>query len=126
MGTLLTLLVLANMARPTTTPLKIDPYLTRHAQIRAEYLCATKTFTHDGWYSSLFWDKGHLKYQVQGENLAQGFIDATTTKTNYNDVQAAFMASPEHRDNILGDYTAVGFGHACNITVEEFGGYYKN
>lgn len=116
MTTLLTLLVLANLVR--VHPLHESKYLDSVAQARAEYLCETSTFTHAGWFS--FW--GKTTYNFVGENLATGY--QVGSSTNYTEVEAAFMASPEHRANILNpNYSAIGLGADCGITVEEFGGF---
>src|SRR5262249_6654455 len=89
-----------------------DPALRRRAQTRAEMMCATRQFSHDG-YQSAF--RG-LGYRTFGENLAKGYRDASA-------VHAGLMSSPGHRANILKrEYRAVGVGRACDITVELFGG----
>lgn len=105
---LTTLLLLINMSR--VTPVKTSVVLTNIAQVRATYLC-THDFSHEGWkqYDSSF------KYR--GENLAKGFVTATS-------VNKAFLKSPTHKDVIINPrYTHVGIATACDITVEEFGGY---
>lgn len=122
MTTLYTLLLLANLARGGHA-LHESKYLDAYAQKRADYLCSTQTFSHSGWFSGQFIDLGHLKYNFFGENLAHGFQDEAST-THYDDMQDAFMASPEHKANIINkQFTAIGLGHACDITVEEFGGW---
>lgn len=116
MGSVLltTLIVLMNAARTAVhvPVLAEDPALQGRAQARAEALCATGQFSHDG-YQVAF---AGLGYRWQGENLAKGQRDAAST-------HAALMSSPGHRANILKrEYGAVGVGHACDITVELFGG----
>jgi len=89
-----------------------DPALSARAQVRAERMCANGQFSHDG-YSSVF---NGLRYGWTGENLAQGYQEPRR-------VHAQLMDSPGHRANILKkEFRAVGIGHACNITVELFGG----
>jgi uncharacterized protein YkwD len=89
-----------------------DPALSAGAQARAERMCATRQFSHDG-YQSAF---NGLRYSWKGENLAMGHRDAKS-------IHAQLMGSPGHRANILnGQFRAVGIGHARNITVELFGG----
>jgi uncharacterized protein YkwD len=89
-----------------------DPTLSARAQARAEMMCANRQFSHDG-YQSAF---NGLRYSRQGENLAMGYQDAKA-------IHAQLMGSAGHRANILKrEFGAVGVGHACNITVELFGG----
>ena len=89
-----------------------DPALSTRAQARAEMLCATRQFSHDG-YQFAF---NGLRYSRQGENLAMGHQDPKA-------IHAQLMGSSGHRANILKrEFGAVGVGHACNITVELFGG----
>jgi len=89
-----------------------DPALSVRAQVRAERMCATGQFGHDG-YQAAF---NGLGYGWKGENLAMGNKDAKS-------IHAQLMGSAGHRANILKkEFGAVGVGHACNITVELFGG----
>ncbi len=89
-----------------------DHVLSARAQVRAERMCAYHQFSHDG-YQLAFQGS---PYAWQGENLAMGYQDARS-------IHAMLMASPGHRANILKrEYGAVGIGHACDITVELFGG----
>jgi len=89
-----------------------DANLSARAQARAEMMCANRQFSHDG-YQSAF---NGLRYGWKGENLAMGHQDPRA-------IHAQLMNSPGHRANILKrEYYAVGVGHACNITVELFGG----
>lgn len=89
-----------------------DPTLSGRAQLRAERLCASHQFSHDG-YQVAFQGS---PYAWRGENLAKGHHDPRA-------IHGMLMASPGHRANILKrEYGAVGIGHACDITVELFGG----
>jgi uncharacterized protein YkwD len=89
-----------------------DPALSARAQVRAEWLCANHQFSHDG-YKLAFQGS---PYAWRGENLAKGYQDPRA-------IHALLMASPGHRSNILlREFGAVGIGHACDITVELFGG----
>ena len=114
-GTLLTTLILlmnASRADVQMPPLREDPILQSRAQARAETLCANRHFSHDGYREAY---RG-LAYRTSGENLAKGHRDARS-------IHAQLMASPGHRANILRrEYTTVGIGSACDITVELFGG----
>lgn len=117
---LLSLLIAANLLRPHA--MLENTYLDHVAQKRADYLCQSgAAFSHDGWTGSQFWGAPYF-FWVRGENLAQGFQSATST--NYDAMQAAFVASPEHLKNIVDPrFIAMGLAHECNITVEEFGGF---
>lgn len=107
---ILTLLILINSVR--VHPLKESVVLDQKAQARSEILCQTQDWSHDGWLDSF---KGS-KYQYAGENLAKGFT------SNLSEVQA-WMASPTHRANILkSQYTMIGIGSDCGITVTLFQG----
>ena len=111
---LTTLVLLMNAARADARvpPLVEDPTLQARAQARAEMLCASRQFSHDGYQAAY---KG-LTYRMTGENLAKGHRDARS-------IHAQLMASPGHRANILRrEFSAVGTGSACDITVELFGG----
>ena len=75
-------------------------------------MCANRQFSHDGFQSAF----NGLRYNRQGENLAMGYQDPRA-------ILAQLMGSAGHRANILKrEFGAVGVGHACNITVELFGG----
>ncbi len=110
--TALVMLMNASRADAHVPAFREDPALSARAQVRAERMCSTKQFSHDG-YQAAF---DGLRYNWKGENLAMGRKDAES-------IHAQLMASPGHRENILKrQYGAVGVGHACNITVELFGG----
>ena len=110
--TALVMLMNASRADAHVPPFREDPALSAGAQVRAERLCATRQFSHDG-YQAAF---NGLRYNWKGENLAMGHQDAKS-------IHAQLMGSPGHRANILKkEFGAVGVGHACNITVELFGG----
>jgi uncharacterized protein YkwD len=108
------LVMLINAARADVhvPALAADPTLGARAQARAETMCANRQFSHDG-YQAAF--RGS-PYNRMGENLAMSHQEPRA-------VHGQLMNSPGHRANILKrDFTAVGIGHACNITVELFGG----
>lgn len=112
MAIALVILMNASRADAHVPAFREDPALSVHAQARAERMCATRQFSHDG-YQSAF---NGLRYSWKGENLAMGHQDAKS-------IHAQLVASPGHRANILkSQFSAVGIGHACNITVELFGG----
>ena len=75
-------------------------------------MCGTRALSHDGFAAAFH----GLGYGWKGENLAMGHQDARS-------IHAQLMRSSGHRANILKrEFRAVGIGHACNITVELFGG----
>lgn len=117
------LLTLTNQDRASTSPLLNSNTLNAAAEIRGIELC-TQAFSHDGWEKQF----DNLPYTHIGENIARNYQDETLI--NY-----AFMASPDHRKNILdpnfsemgssdiqcGSYTQYG---TKSVVVELFGGYY--
>ena len=108
----LVMLINASRADAQLAPLREDAALSARAQVRAEGMCGTQRLSHDG-YTAAF---DGLGYGWKGENLAMAYSDAAS-------IHDQLMQSPRHRDNILRrEFTAVGIGHACNITVELFGG----
>ena len=108
----LVILMNASRADAHVPAFREDPALSAGAQARAERMCATRQFSHDG-YQAAF--RGS-PYNRMGENLAMGHQDPRA-------VHSQLMNSAGHRANILKrDFRAVGIGHACTITVELFGG----
>ena len=108
----LVMLMNASRADVHVPAFREDPTLSGRAQQRAEFLCANHQFSHDG-YQAAF--RGS-PYGWTGENLAMGHQEPRA-------VHGQLMSSPGHRANILKrEFRAVGIGHACNITVELFGG----
>ena len=96
-------LLLVNALR--AEPLVESDILDARAEIRAEYLCKQSQWSHEGWVES-FKD---VPYQYAGENLAINFSDSL-------DVEHAWMASPEHKANIMNrEFREVGFGMASGM-----------
>ncbi|HTH93041.1 MAG TPA: CAP domain-containing protein [Candidatus Paceibacterota bacterium] len=99
-------------AQYSLQPLTVNSLLNEAAQAKANDMAANSYFAHtspDGktpWY---WFDKVGYYYSSAGENLAVDF-------TNANDVTAAWMNSPTHRENILkANYTQVGTGVASGM-----------
>ncbi len=107
-------------------PLSEDPYLIKAAELKAQDMLEKDYFSHwspDGispwhWFGMAGYD-----YRYAGENLAIGFLDA-------KDVHRAWIASPSHRDNIMGsDYNDIGiavvegdfYGQRTFLVVQVFG-----
>ena len=114
---IITLLLLTNQAR--TTPLTYDADLSARATVRAEQLCDTNKFTHNGWKNSF---KGYGG--LIAENLAKYPLNKKqSTKERATAIQKALMASPTHKANIVNkEFTRVGIGteKKCGITVYLF------
>ena len=87
-------------------PLETDAALTSDAEIRAEE--AEESFSHTRPDGQPFYTAG--SGTAYGENLSKNFTEA-------DEMMDAWMASPSHRDNILGDYTHMGVG----VVYEETG-----
>jgi hypothetical protein len=92
--------------------LSTDPKLMQAAQAKAEDMFLNGYFAHTSptgvtpwyWFQTFGYD-----YRSAGENLAAHFTQA-------EDVEAGWMASPTHRDNIVSDrYDEIGVGVAQGI-----------
>jgi uncharacterized protein YkwD len=111
------MLMLINAER--VKPLKVDPLLTHYAETRADFLCKSEQWSHDGW--------GHwtgTSFTWIGENLARGF-------TSDKEANKALMASPSHRANLLDPrFTNIGIAEKdCGgktYIIELFGGNNKS
>ncbi len=123
------LLNLTNQARSAAglAPLSLNGALSNAAAGKAEDMFTNNYWAHISPSGVTPWDfiRGSgYSYSYAGENLARGYTTAS-------DAMSAWMASPEHRSNILSsNYTDVGFAVAQgNLTgdngtiliVEEFG-----
>lgn len=120
MDSLLALVIAINAARVNMQPLYLSPKLTKAAELRADYLCARKQFSHDNFRPFL----AMVKYTYGGENLF-----CTTNGTDciwYGtpDLQKAhemLLKSPTHYENIVKrEYTRVGIAARCGLLVELF------
>ncbi len=89
-------------------PLVAEPRLTAAAKAHAADMAAHKKMTHEGSDGSTLVDRVRREgytYLKVGENVAEGQETAPS-------VMDAWMNSPHHRENILGDFTEVGVGRA--------------
>lgn len=126
------LLLLTNEQRAKVglPPLQLDSQLAIAAQNKAQDMFAKDYWAHFGPNGESPWDFIHgagYQYVYAGENLARGF-------TTSNSVINAWMASPDHRANMLSPhYNDVGFAVAEGrlpgdsdtvLVVEEFGSRY--
>lgn len=102
----------ADRAELELPELTTNPLLTAAAQAKADDMAARGYFSHttpEG-YDSWHWFKQvGYDYRFAGENLAVNFSDSA-------DVEAAWMASPTHRDNIVSPrYTEIGIATAVGM-----------
>jgi hypothetical protein len=96
----------AERAKNKLQPLVIDGKLSQAAFLKAKDMLARQYWAHnapDGTTPWHWFEEADYNYSYAGENLAKNFRTA-------DGITAAWMASPEHKANILGDhYTQVGF-----------------
>ena len=114
--TIAELLKTTNTARSANglQPLELSSALDTSAQLKANDMIAKGYWSHvspDGTQPWHWFDEAGYSYGVAGENLAYGFGTGS-------EVSAAWMGSPAHKANILGDYTNVGFGIASSANYE--------
>ena len=90
-------------------PLVAEPRLTEAARLHALDMATHETMSHDGSDGSKPAErvkKAGYVYVTTGENVAKG-------QPTVASVMTAWMDSPHHRDNILGDaYTEIGVARA--------------
>lgn len=123
------LLLLTNVQRQQNglSVLQLNGQLNAAAAAKAQNMFAENYWAHNSPSGKTPWDFIHgagYTYVYAGENLARGF---TTAQDTIN----AWMASPDHRANVLSpNYTDVGFAVAQGsltgesdtvLVVEEFG-----
>ncbi|HSX17607.1 MAG TPA: CAP domain-containing protein [Patescibacteria group bacterium] len=97
--------------------LALNSKLNQAAQAKANDMAARDYWSHntpDGATPWTFFASAGYNYQTAGENLAYGFDSSDNTIT-------AWMNSPEHKANILGNYTEVGFGVANSSNYQGTG-----
>ena len=104
------LVALTNADRAGLAPLTQDATLDRFAQARADDMLTRNYLSHVTPEGKHVWDMlssdGYCWVNV-GENALMQFRPMSAA-----DIEAAFMASPEHRRNILGPYSKIGVGIA--------------
>ncbi|MGK2896225.1 MAG: CAP domain-containing protein [Candidatus Saccharimonadales bacterium] len=116
----------AERQKKGSEPLVLNTELSKAAALKAKDMFATQYWAHTSptgttpwvWFQEVGYDYSHA-----GENLARGFNSA-------NGVVTAWMASTEHRDNLLDvNYKDVGFavvsgeleGEKTNVIVALYG-----
>lgn len=96
------------------SPLSLDSSLNTSAQLKANDMVANNYWSHvapDGTQPWHWFDQVGYKYSTAGENLAYGFGTG-------KEVEVAWINSPTHKANVLGDYEDVGFGIANSATFQ--------
>jgi uncharacterized protein YkwD len=89
-------------------PLAAEPRLTAAAKAHAEDMAAHKKLAHEGSDGSAPADRVKRQWYIYlktGENVADG-------QETVESVMTAWMDSPHHRENILGDFTEIGVARA--------------
>lgn len=90
--------------RHNQKPLQTSHALRLSALAKARYLARTGELEHGTWWKLIYRFAGH-RFGHIGENIADG-------QDSPAEVVQAWMDSPPHRANILGDYTHVGSARA--------------
>ena len=89
------------------------------AQRCAEHMAATGDFSHQN-LNGLLNDPAFAGFSGLAENIMAGACGMSSWE-----IYRAWMNSPRHRANILGNYGVIGIGIACNggtvAAVEDFG-----
>lgn len=80
-------------------PLTENDKLDRSAYLKAKDMCTMGYFSHDDW--TVFVDVSGYNYERAGENLAKNYSTSALAVS-------AWVASPDHMKNILGDYKETG------------------
>lgn len=93
-------------AKKGLSPLKTNEQLAKAAQAKAQDMTTKNYWEHiapDGTSPWSFFEREGYHFQAAGENLAYGFLSSS-------EVVNAWVNSQTHRDNVLGNYSEVGFG----------------
>jgi uncharacterized protein YkwD len=100
-------------------PLAWNEQLGGLAQSWSEHIAATGDFSHQN-LNALLANPAFAGFQALAENIFRGSCGMSASEIHQN-----LMSSPAHRANILGAYSAIGIGAACNggtlAVVEDFG-----
>src|SRR2546430_12758693 len=78
------------------------------AQSWSDYMAVTGNYSHQD-LDAVLQNPAYAGYSGLGENILHGGCGITATQ-----MDQAWMNSPEHRANILGNFSAVRIGVACN------------
>ncbi|HEY2430654.1 MAG TPA: CAP domain-containing protein [Acidimicrobiales bacterium] len=108
LGAQLVALTNADRAAHGLPPLVVSAGLTRAAQTWSDFELSIGTLEHVG-FPAVFLAP---TWQAWGENVGMG--------GNPGQINAAFMASPSHEANILGNYNRIGVGVSVRGDGREF------
>jgi uncharacterized protein YkwD len=107
-------------------PLRLDPHLEQAAVAHTRQMLASNTFAHGAFGSRML--QYNVSFSTAGENLAW----ATGSLSTPHAIVAAWMASPEHRANLLrtsfrrvglGDLVGTFQGHGdARVVTADFAG----
>lgn len=95
-------------------PLSLSSRLNNSSLMKAQDMANRDYWAHvapDGTEPWYFFAQAGYDYMTAGENLAYGFSSSQTTVDGW-------MASQSHKDNILGNYSEVGFGFANSASYQ--------
>ncbi|POM57674.1 SCP-like extracellular protein [Phytophthora palmivora] len=95
---------------PVCANKKLQSSSQRHSDDMAENNYMAHDGTDGSTMSQRITDAGY-KWSAVGENVAAGQVDVQA-------VMDAWMNSPEHRENIMGEYTMLGVSYAFNENTE--------
>jgi uncharacterized protein YkwD len=89
------------------------------AQSWSDHMAGTGDFSHQN-LDALLQNPAYSGFSGLGENIIHGGCGTSSAA-----LHQAWMNSPDHRANILGNYNAIGVGLACNggdlYATEDFG-----
>ena len=89
------------------------------AQGWSDYMAVSGNYSHQN-LDAILQNPAYYGYSGLGENILHGGCGITAAQ-----MDQAWMNSPLHRANILGNFSAVGIGVACNggdlYATEDFG-----
>lgn len=86
-------------------PLRIDGHLQRAARAHSREMLATNSFSHGAFGSRM------AQFSVTGSLIGENLAWGAGTRGTARGIVAAWLASPEHRANLLGSsYRRIGVG----------------
>ncbi|KAJ2318601.1 hypothetical protein IWW51_005067 [Coemansia sp. RSA 2702] len=102
----------ASVGKPA---LQLDDRLNKMAEAHSDYQASISHMTHDDTAGSLGQraTQAGVKWSRVAENVAMGYKDVSSAVTGWRN-------SPGHYNNMIGDYTIIGFGENSNYWTQEF------
>ncbi|KAJ2294416.1 hypothetical protein IWW55_005662 [Coemansia sp. RSA 2706] len=94
---------------------QLDDRLNKMAEAHSDYQASISHMTHDDTAGSLGQraTQAGVKWSRVAENVAMGYKDVSSAVTGWRN-------SPGHYNNMIGDYTIIGFGENSNYWTQEF------